>query len=211
MENNEGTSSFQNLGVSSQEKTNGSHEDGGSQLQGQVEVKKQPDQDISVIDVLKRDFKLTDEQIGQLKDKGVDLEKLNPEDLAEDEKRKQFFEKIQSLESLTEEQKQILTEVEQLVSQKEPTREELQEKIFQKRKEIEESTQLSEEEKKQALAVLDEMEKSLQEPLPENQEGKENLRKKIIEKASAYIQYAGIGLGVLFFILMLKGFTAKDK
>lgn len=211
MEISEGTSFSQNLGVSSQEKTNGSREDGGSQLQGQVEVKKQPDQDISVIGVLKRDFKLTDEQITQLKDKGIDLEKLNPEDLAEEEKRKQFFEQIESLESLTEEQKQIITQVEQLVSQKEPTREEVQEKISQKRKEIEESTQLSEEEKKQALAVLDEMERSLQEPLPENQEGKENFRKKIIEKAPTYIQYAGIGLGILFFILMFKGFTAKDK
>ncbi len=211
MENNESAFSSQNLGVSSQEETNGSPEDRGSQPQGQAEVKNQPDQDISVINVLKRDFKLTDEQIGQLKDKGVDLEKLNPEDLAEDEKRKQFFEKIKSLESLTEEQKQILTEVEQLVSQKEPTREELQEQISQKRKEIKESSQLSEEEKKQALAVLDEMERSLQEPLPENQEGKENLRKKIIEKAPTYIQYAGIGLGILFLILMFKGFSAKDK
>lgn len=164
--------------------------------------------------VIQQEFGLTPTQVEKLREMGINFDTLM-EELTDEDKRGQFFQKLKGLEGLTDEQKGKIEAVETMFPDNEQptTPEQIIERLKQRKSEIETFTELSQEEKQKALEGLQEIEKSLTSPLPpqegiSQQEREEERRERFEQtkqKVIRNLEYLGIGLGVLLLIFALQG------
>jgi hypothetical protein len=169
-------------------------------------------------EALQKEFGLTPEQINQLKQSGVNIDQFTEENLADPKKMTELLEGLEGIGNLTDEQKakinQFKEDLNQVLSTEGQTqsKEELRQRIQAKKEEIKRSD-LPPDEKDKALAELAEMEQLLEEQerqselqTPEKQKVLQERRiQQVKEKATQYLQYAGLGIVALFIILILQG------
>ncbi|MCX7881449.1 MAG: hypothetical protein N2482_03005 [Patescibacteria group bacterium] len=183
---------------------------------------------LSFRESLKKEFGLNDSQINQLRANGVDVDKFSDDDLADREKVQTLIEGLKQIDGLNGEQKVKIDQFEQELTQalspegQAQAKESLRQKIAAKRKEIQKSTDLTPAEKEKALAELDEIERTLEqsekakgqeEELTDEQKKAKRQQEitRVKAKAKEYLQYAGLGISLLFFILFLKSANGGNR
>lgn len=163
---------------------------------------------------LQEGLNLTDRQFQELQ-KLIQEKQFSKKDLTNPQKLETLISLLETLPDLNDEQREKILELKRLRDEisspsfsSEEARQRLIEGIRQRRTDIQQDPNLSEEERQKALTDLEELERTLTEQGEEQGneelvfENEERRRGIVLEKIIKSLPYLGIGLAILFLILL---------